>query len=74
MNRFLLLALTAGLLSVCMTNNKAQSHAIKDARAICTSAAAGKIPYKDASRKLGLPDFVPPPYYGVPRYCDNYKN
>ena len=74
MERFLLLALTGWLLSVCMTNNKAQSHAIKDARAICTNAAAGKIPYKEAARKLGLPAFLPSPNHGVPRYCDYYKN
>ena len=73
MEHFLLLALTAGLLSVCM-NNKAQSHAITEAKAICTNAAVGKIPYKEAARKLGLPDFLPSPYHGVPRYCDYYKN
>ena len=73
MNRFLLIALTAGLLSVFMSK-KAQSHAIKDARDICSNAAAGKISYKEAARKLGLPGFVPPPYHGVPRYCDNFKN
>ncbi len=73
MERFLLLALIAGLLSVCMSN-KAQSHAIKDARDICANAAAGKISYKEAARKLGLPGFVPPPYHGVNRYCDYYKN
>ena len=73
MDRFLLLALIAGLFSVCMSN-KAHSHAITDARDICANAAAGKIPYEEAARKLGLPGFVPPPYHGVPRYCDNFKN
>ena len=73
MKRFLPIALTAGLLSVCMSN-KAHSHAIADARDICANAADGKIPYKEAARKLGLPVFLPPPYHGVPRYCDYYKN
>ena len=56
MDRFLLLALIAGLFSVCMSN-KAHSHAITDARDICANAADGKIPYKEAARKLGLPLF-----------------
>ena len=72
MKRFLLLALTAGLISVCISN-KAQSHAITDARDICANAAAGKIPYKEAARKLGLPAFLPSPDHGVPSYCDYYK-
>ena len=73
MNRFLLLALTAGLLSVCMSN-KAHSHAITDSRDICANAVDGKIHYKEAARKLGLPGFLPPPDHGVRRYCDYYKN
>ncbi len=73
MERFLLLALTAGLLSACISN-KAQSHTITAARDICANAADGKIPYKEAARKLGLPDFLPPPYHGVLKYCDYYKN
>ena len=73
MERFLLLALIAGLLSVCMSN-KAHSHAITDARDICANAGDGKIHYKEAARKLGLPGFVPPPYYGASRYCHYYKN
>ena len=72
MKRFLLIALTAGLLSVCISN-KAHSHAITDARDICANAADRKIPYTEAARKLGLPGFLPPPYHGVPRYCDHYK-
>ena len=72
MDRFLLLALIAGLFSVCMSN-KAHSHAITDARDICANAAEGKIPYEEAARKLGLPGFLPPPDYGVPRYSDYYK-
>ena len=73
MKSFLLIALTAGLFCGC-TNKKAQSHAITDARDICANAAAGKIPYTEAARKLGLTGFLPPPYHGVPRYCDYYKN
>ena len=73
MNRFLLIALTVGFLSVCMSN-KVQSHSITKAKDICANAVAGKIPYKEAARKLGLPAFLPPPYHGVPRYCDYYKN
>ena len=72
MKRFLPIALTAGFLSVCISN-KAHSHAITDLSDICANAAAGKIPYKEAARKLGLPGFLPPPYHGVPRYCDYYK-
>ena len=72
MERFFLLALIAGLFSVNMSN-KAQSHAMTNLRDICANAAAGKIPYKEAARKLGLPGFLPPPYHGVPRYCDYYK-
>ena len=56
MKRFLPVALTIGLLSVCMSN-KAHSHAIADARDICANAADGKIPYKEAARKFGLPGF-----------------
>ena len=56
MKRFLLLAITAGLLSVCMSN-KAQSHDITDARDICRNAAARKISYKEASRKPGSTSF-----------------
>ncbi len=59
MERFLLLALTAGLLSVWM-GNKVQSHAITDARDICANAVGGNIPYKEAARKLKLPAFLPP--------------
>tara|TARA_Y100000766_G_scaffold224392_1_gene196988 strand:- start:291 stop:512 length:222 start_codon:yes stop_codon:yes gene_type:complete len=73
MKSFLLIALTAGFFTGCM-NKKAQSHAITDARDICANAAAGKIPYTEAARKLGLPGFLPPPDHGVPRYCDYYKN
>ena len=73
MKRFLPVALTAGLLSVCISN-EAHSHAITDARDICANAADGKIPYKEAARKLGLPGFLPPPDHGVLRYCDYYKN
>jgi len=73
MKRFLPVALTIGLLSVCMSN-KAHSHAMRDARDICANAADGKIPYKEAARKLGLPGFLPPPDHGVLRYCDYYKN
>ena len=73
MNLFLLLALTAGYLSGGMSKS-AKGHAITDVRDICTNAADGKIPYKEAARKLGLPGLVPPPYHGVPRYCDYYKN
>ena len=73
MDRFLLLALIAGLPSVCM-DNKVQSHAITDKRDICANAVIGKIPYKEAARKLGLPGFLPPPDHGVRRYCDYYKN
>ena len=73
MKRFLPIALTAGLLSVCISN-KAQSHAITDERDNCANAEDGKIPYMDAARKLGLPGFLPPPYHGVLRYCDYYKN
>ena len=65
MKRFLLLAVTAGLLSVCISN-KAHSHAITDARDICAIAADGMIPYKEAARNLGLPGFLPPPDHGVP--------
>ena len=73
MKSFLLLVLNAGLLSVCISN-KAHSHAITDVRDICANAADGKIPYKEAARKLGLPGFLPPPDHGVLRYCDYYKN
>ena len=73
MKRFLPISLTAGLLFVCISNN-AHSHAITDARDICANAADGKIPYKEAARKLGLPGFLPPPDHGVLRYCDYYKN
>ena len=73
MECFLLLVLIAGFLSWCMSK-KAQSHPITDVIDICANAAAGKIPYKEAARKLGLPAFLPPPYHGVARYCDYYKN
>ena len=73
MKRFLLIATTAWLLSGCMSK-KAQSHVITDVRDICANAADGKIPYKEAARKLELSAFLPPPYHGVHRYCDYYKN
>ncbi len=43
MKRFLPVALTIGLLSVCMSN-KAHSHAMRDARDICANAAGWKDP------------------------------
>ena len=64
MKRFLLLALTAGLLSGCMSKKE-----------ICAKWSAGQkgFSYEQTYKKLGLklPAKVGDP---VPRYCSYYKN
>ena len=60
MNRFLLLALTAGLLSGCQSK-----------RDICADYAADNLSIEEAAKKLGVENF-----FGgrVEKYCAYYKN
>ncbi len=58
MKRFLLLALTAGLLSGCQSK-----------RDICADSAVGNITYEQAIKKLGIKYGQ-----HVGHYCEFYKN
>ena len=63
MNRFLLLALTAGLLSGCQSK-----------RDICADEAVGNITSEQAIKKLGIKYKGSSPWKYVDRYCLFYKN
>ena len=54
-------------------SKKAQSHPITDVIDICANAAAGKIPYEEAERKLGLTGFVPLPIMVYPNIVITIK-
>jgi len=63
MNRFLLLALIAGLLSGCQSK-----------RDICAKAVVDDITCEQAIKKLGIKYRGPAPCATVGKYCQFYRN